>query len=253
MEMTDITNPSLVEAMENLKIDDTDDTRNAFINAMINASFIVPAIIDPVPEGNVIPEGTTISLYSMKSKDDKSFLIAFTDMEELKKWKNQEIKQTVINRFQDIKGIVLKQDANYQGFLINPFNQNIAINKPLIEQIDKRMGTANVKMEKINNEGGVGLTPAENVKEELIADLCTAMSSLTHIEEAYMMQTLRPGTETPTLVVVVKFEGELRSTFDSVARTANKHLQKGESIGFMPATDKIASESIQNLEPFYRR
>lgn len=253
MEIQQITNPSLVMAMQNMKADDTDDNRNIFINAMINASYLVPAIIDPAPENNVIPEGTTISLYSMKSDDGKSFMVVFTDPEEMKKWEKVEIKQTLVNRFEDIKQIVLKGDAGYEGFIINPFNENIAINKKLLERVDAHTRQANVKMEKINNENGSGLTPAKDVKAELITDLCRLMGEMSQIEAAYMMETMRPGTDVPTKVVVVEFEGDLRATFDSVAMAANKHLSKGESIGFMPASDKVAGASIVGVEPFYKK
>lgn len=132
-----ISNPMLVGAIELMKAEDTPDHRNMFINEMMKASFLAPAILEPVPQpddsGEVkIPAGTKIQFPMLSTQDGKSFFMAFTDWSELKKWKDEENQQTFALSFDDYAAMLLRKNSEGAvspalGFVINPYGGNIVI------------------------------------------------------------------------------------------------------------------------------
>ena len=74
------------------------------------------------------------------------------------------------------------------------------------------------------------------------------------VRAAYLMKTVRRGDTLPTLIVVVDFVGgRMKYLFDGIATVARGTVDNCESLGLMPASDKIAGHAIENVEPFYKK
>ena len=136
-----VSNPMLVGAIELMKAEDTPDHRNMFLNEMMKAFFLAPAIVEPAPEpdktGKVkLAAGSKVQFPMLTTKDGKRFFMAFTDWMELKKWKDEENQQTFALKFEDYAAMLLRKDAQGNtspalGFVINPYGGNIVISKEM--------------------------------------------------------------------------------------------------------------------------
>ena len=93
--------------------------------------------------------------------------------------------------------------------------------------------------------------PPENLKNALL----DYFKSQDNISKVYYMETVRKGETSKTPVLVVEFckEGSLKAAFDDIAEVAHSVMQKGETIGLMPAFDKVAQKYIKDADPFYRK
>lgn len=148
-----VSNPMLVGAIELMKAEDTPDHRNMFINEMMNAKFLAPAIVTPKPEtdesGKVtIQPGSQIQFPMLTAPEGKQFFMAFSDETELKKWKDEQEQQTFSLTFDDYAAMLLRKDKNGNtspalGFVINPFGGNIVITKEMAARL---MGAKLAKM-----------------------------------------------------------------------------------------------------------
>lgn len=135
----------LVGAIELMKAEDTPEHRNMFINEMMNALFLAPAIVDPVPQpdesGKVaLAPGSRVQFPMLSTEDGKHFFMAFTDWTELKKWKDEENQQTFALKFEDYAGMLLRKNPQGQespalGFVINPYGGNIFISKEMTARL----------------------------------------------------------------------------------------------------------------------
>ena len=90
-----VSNPMLVGAIEVMKADPLPDHKNLFINEMMKAKFLAPAIIDPAPETGAdgqpkLTPGSKIQFPMLTAPDGKNYFMAFTDKMELKLWKDEE-------------------------------------------------------------------------------------------------------------------------------------------------------------------
>lgn len=137
-----ITNPMLVGAMELVKADDTPEHRNVFIMEVLKAVFLAPVVVTPVPvpdeNGMIeIKSDSKIQFPMLTAPDGRQFFMAYTDWDELHKWKNEDNQQTFAMRFIDYAGMIFEKKENGEvcpaaGFVINPYGANMTMTKELI-------------------------------------------------------------------------------------------------------------------------
>lgn len=158
-----ISNPMLCGTIELMKAENTPEHRKMFMDEMIRATYISPVVITPQPQPDangmikLTPENK-IQFPMITTKEDKKFFVAFTDGEELKKWKTEGEQQTLALKFDDYAGMLFRKDKEGNsspalGFVINPFSSNILITKEMVAQI---MATRMIKS---------GMVPPEMKKE----------------------------------------------------------------------------------------
>ncbi len=137
-----ISNPMLVGAMELLHADDTPEHRNIFLGEVMKATFLAPVVIDPPPVADEqglfsISPGSQIQFPMLQAPDGKRFFMAYTDWEELRKWKNEDNQQTFGLKLVEYADMLFRKDENGNtppaaGFVINPYGGNMAMTKELI-------------------------------------------------------------------------------------------------------------------------
>ncbi|GEM_PF-493560 len=244
-------NSALVNAMEAMKADENNQTRGVFIQELLNAKLIIPSIIKPEPVDGKIAQGSRISFFSVRTKDKENMLFLFTGVDELKKWAPAKGKHLILQNYNQFKDFVVGKNASYDGLVIDPYGASVTIKRGLIEKIDSAVKPMRVKSERISVEDS-GLQPAQYASPGLYAALSEVMSRNETINAAWMMQANRTGEKLPTTVVVVDLKGgDTKNTFNALARTANEFLAPGESIGIMPAYDRVAAGFIKTVKPFY--
>ena len=141
-----ITNPMLCGAIELMRADNTLEHRSLYIGELVKARFLVPVIADkpPVVDESGKPQfenGTQIKLPMLPGQENKRYFMAYTDGEELRKWKAKgEGIHIFIMTFQKLAAMMLNtaegDPANVaDGFIINPFGTNVIVTKELASQL----------------------------------------------------------------------------------------------------------------------
>lgn len=251
-----IDNKPLIEAIEKLGKEPTQENRLWLLQRLVSSQLILPVVIIPQPVNNKIPEDATVNYFSMKTKSGLNYLAVFTSGEEMEKWNKNPNKMYLIRSYESIKRLVLQNRKIYDGFVLDPMGCNIAVKNSLMESVE-RVSDENtlVETEKIETEGNMGLVPAKTIPEDLGSALREYFSSQDNIKAVYFMETIRQGAKKPTPVLVVDFmrDGSLKKAFDGIAAVAHNVLPQGETIGLMPAFDKLAAKYIKGVEPFYEK
>ncbi len=131
-----VENPMLIGTMELLRSDPSPEHKQLFVNEMVKARFLSPAMITPAPEvdeegkGKLAP-GCKIQFPMLTAPDGKHFFIAFTDKIEQKKWK--EDGSTIVTLTMDeYISMTLRPDSHSSGCVINPYGANLVISKELM-------------------------------------------------------------------------------------------------------------------------
>lgn len=138
-----VANPMLVGAIELMKAEDTPEHRSLFMEEVKKANFLAPVIISPAPEQDDqgifhLQPNSQIQFPMLKAPDGKQFFMAYTDMSELKRWKDEENQQTFLMKLTDYAQMMFQKDDQGRenpsaGFVINPFGGNMAITKELVK------------------------------------------------------------------------------------------------------------------------
>lgn len=139
-----INNGDLIIALKIMQGNLNPDTQSEFINQMIHARFLCPAIFDPDPEINpegaaVMEEGAKIMLSSLANPKKEMYLVAFTDAKEAREHKQSENQHTIACTYFDFCTMVLQENSPYAGFVINPFSENIVVSKEIMLNINKNV------------------------------------------------------------------------------------------------------------------
>ncbi len=245
-------NSALIKAMADMRENETNETRNVFIQELLNSKLIIPSVIKPEPvEGKIAPN-STISFFSVKTKDKERVLFLFTSVDELKKWQPAEGKHLILQNYNQFKDFVTGENAKYDGIVIDPYGLAITVKKGLIEKINSVVKPMKVVNEKISVDEE-GLQPAEYASPGLYAALCDAMLRNEAVNAAWMMQVKKQGEKMPTTVLVVDTANgsDMKNTFNSLARVAREFFAENEGFGIMPAHDRAAMMYIKNVAPFY--
>ena len=136
-----VSNPKLIEAINAMRENFSPETQNTTINAALRGTFYVPAIIEKKKEivanaDNEVKfeEKPKARFLLIKKPDGDTFFPAFTDEDELAKFKSNEPYQRVKMRFGDI-AMLVEQVTTIKGFVINPMSHNLPFTREMLENI----------------------------------------------------------------------------------------------------------------------
>ena len=246
---------SLVTAMQEMKAHKGDSAySNNFVRELMFTKFYMPVNIDPpLDDSGVAKPGTKISYISINNKNDgKNLLITFTSREEYNKFfDKQRSTNIMMHPYAELKQLALSKD--FDGFVIDPAGENVAVTKELINKIDQSRPNMVVKTEKVSApEGQAPLLPAQNINKEFAARLKKFFEEEQEgVTRCWLMQTTRPNEPMPTLVLVLDFEGSQPVIFDKVAQAMRSNIRVNDTIGMMSVKDSVAAAAVEGVEAFF--
>ncbi len=254
-----VDNKKLIDSMKMMRVNPTEIVKSEFLKQVLAANYIVPATINPEPVDGKILENSQISFFFLQNEEKKNYILTFSAPEQFLFWKehrkDDDKKITVLNYgYEQLGKIVMDYPTLFAGFLIDPNGYNFAIENDLIADIDKAKNPeVQVEPVRILPKEGMGLEPAESDGLEPLLDAISGyLEKQNSVKAAYLMKTVRKGDTLPTLIVVVDFVGgRMKNLFDGIANVARGTVDNCESLGLMPASDKIAGRAIEGVEPFY--
>ena len=127
-----VNNGDLIISLKIMQGNLNPDTQTDFINHMLQARFLCPAIFDPAPEIN--PEGVAVL-----GDDAKVMLSSLSNAKEAREHKQSENQHTVACTYFDFCTMVLQENSPYAGFVINPFSENIVVSREIMLNINKHV------------------------------------------------------------------------------------------------------------------
>ena len=138
-------NSKLVNAIKEMKANMNPETQNAVINEALRSTFLVPAILETSQElvaddNNHVKfqDKQTAKFVLLKHSKNGNFFPAFTSMEEFRKMKSEQPLRPFSMTFGDIAGLT-EQTPNVEGFVVNPFNENLPFTKNMLASIKQTL------------------------------------------------------------------------------------------------------------------
>lgn len=203
-----IENPALKLAMDGLRASEQDGrpskiANDYFLQELLKARLLCPVELEtplPVEDAPVKIEGK-IKIFGLNDQDGRSFLMAFTDAEELKKWRDKEEEQIMVWSIARYANILLKQGCPHEGVVINPFGENIIVKREYLPKLLQRIRAAQKPL--VVGEEEV-ITDYSGYPEGLIPALCAYLSQSGDVERAYMTEMTKEDEQDYLLIVDTK-------------------------------------------------
>ena len=190
-----------------------------------------------------------INFNILKTDDDKTYLPAFTDLEELSKWGIPEKMNTITLNFDDYVEIIL--DNNIDGLVINPFGDYYIISKEGLKEL-KEMKKERLKINEIRIETNSKILISEpkhypTIMMEAITNCC---NELGNINKAWLLEMMTEKDK--SWLLVLDFEGDKNYTFSKISQAARNYLGN-IYLDMLPYEDDFARNSVQNHKAFYTK
>lgn len=264
MEEKKITNPALLEAIEDMQANNTPDTVNHMIDCVMAAQFITPANVSQPRNvaktdnngATVMQQETQIQFQLIENGNKEKFFPAFTDEGEKDKWAGAEGKQNVIMTFDSFAQVLSAPDCDVKGFVINPFGKSVAFPTPMVmnlkKQKDERAEGGLTKKEiKSDEKIELGDPDPDEYPIDMMAAMINFFNERDDVSRAFLRTFRRENDEKPSYLVIVDFEGDkMEEIFKGVSIAASPHLN-GYELSMMPFAVKFARNACYGVEPFF--
>ncbi len=262
---TNIQNPDLLEAIENMQADNNPDTVNRMIDCVMAAQFITPGRVSKPQNvaktgdngATVMQQETQVQFQLIENQDKEKYFPAFTDQEEKKKWTASDGKDDVIMSFDSYAELLSEKDCEVAGFVINPFGKSVAFPRPMVESLkrqkDERAKNSGLQQETFTAEDKVELgdPDPDNYPIDMMASIINFLQERDDVEKAYLKMFKRENDEKPSYLVIVDFEGEkMEEIFKGISMSASPHLD-GYQLSMMPYSLPFAKKAVEEVDPFF--
>ncbi|WP_427171589.1 enhanced serine sensitivity protein SseB [Fusobacterium nucleatum] len=185
----------------------------------------------------------------LKTDDNKIYLPAFTDLEELSKWAIPENMNTITLNFDDYVEIIL--DNNIDGLVINPFGNYYIISKQGLKEL-KEMKLERLKVNEIRIEANskILLSEPEVSPTMMIENIKNCCDSLGNIDKAWLLEMTTEKDK--SWLLILDFEGDRNYIFSKISQAARNYLGN-MYLDMLPYEDDFARNAVQNHEAFYSK
>ena len=266
-------NPKVKETIAAFKENNNPKNLNDILNELVRSPLLAPAVFDlqgqpaPKPEadGRVqLPPNTKINLIMVNSPEGKHYYLGFSDWDAVHAWqKNPEQgRQVIMLRFDDFANMVSK-NPDASGMVINPGENSLRLEKPLIESVKKTKDEVSQKIaaqlaeqqaRRIHPGDKVTLVEPSILPDAMIDPVCAVLADAPGVGSAYLSVMIVNGDARSYLLVLDGPKDE--KLFASVAQAARPYLlsrEKKMDLNITTSISPLGQQGMQGSEPFYRK
>lgn len=286
-DIKELKNQDLIMAYHLMQYNATPERQAEFMQEVVKARFLAPASFDPEPEtgedGKLkLQPNTKVSFPEVANNEGKKYLPAFTDWKSAQKWELKEGQRLIATNFEDYAAMVLR-DQDASGFVINPFEENIRIERNVIAAIKQQQAAfikqklteaqkrqAEQKVQAAAGQGnGAAGQPAgqqgqsapgqaqrtvtlsfhriEKCPEKFLEEARTYLKTQP-VKKAYL-QGLMQGDRKGCLFVL-DHEGDEKTLFNELAKISKPYMP-GMYLYATTVNSDLGKKAINGMEPFY--
>lgn len=286
-DIKELKNQDLIMAYHLMQYNATPERQAEFMQEVVKARFLAPASFDPEPEtgedGKLkLQPNTKVSFPEVANNEGKKYLPAFTDWKSAQKWELKEGQRLIATNFEDYAAMVLR-DQDASGFVINPFEENIRIERNVIAAIKQQQAAfikqklaeaqkrqAEQKVQAAAGQGnGAAGQPAgqqgqsapgqaqrtvtlsfhriEKCTEKFLEEARTYLKTQP-VKKAYL-QGLMQGDRKGCLFVL-DHEGDEKALFNELAKISKPYMP-GMYLYATTVNSDLGKKAINGMEPFY--
>lgn len=244
-----INNIELVEQLKKLKENYSESVEHRFFEMLLLAKFLSPLSRNSLQMYNsdkdVLLQNASIELIQLEDKFGNNYLPVFTDFEEIKKWNDSEEIRSLVLSFDDYKALIYRDDLEINGFVLNPFGENIVFDKKLIQQVEN-------SLVKVKKDESVMIGLPEKYQEKMLEELSNFFSNVKSVKSAFLLFMVRGGIE-KSYLMIVDVESNENKIFKQIGEFASKYLNEDEVLDIAPLSSYFGKNAVKGYEPFYRK
>lgn len=260
-DLKSLKNPDLIQAYRLMEYDSTPERQAEFMQEVVDARYMAPASFSPEPEedeeGNLIfSDDATVTFPDIRNKGDDKFFPAFTDWKEMQKWEMKEGQHVIGLSFEDFAAMIL-QDKDAAGFVINPFGENVKIDREIIMTLKKQQASFIKRQQLMEERNHPERQPSnepmefhelESYPEKMVEEIAEFLKEQP-VKLAYLQGVIQG--ERRGCMFILEHEGSEETIFGGIARLAKPYMS-GMYL-YMATTDsELGKKAAEGLDPFFQ-
>ena len=268
-------NPKIKETIAAFKAENSPKNLNDILNELVRSPLLAPAVFDlqgqpapkPGPDGRVqLPKDTKISLMMVTSPEGKHYYLGFSDWDAAHEWQAKQAKaaqQIVLLRFDDYANMIAKKNEAACGLVINPGDNSLRLERPLIESVKKQKdevahkiadAVAQREAHRIHPGDTVTLVEPSILPDAMVDPICEILAGAPGVGSAYLSVMIVNGEARSYLLVLDGPKDD--KLFAAVAQAARPYLlsrEKKMDLNITTSISPMGQQGMRGSEPFYRK
>lgn len=254
-----VSNPELKAKLEAIRLRDQPELESEAYELLTNGAHLLSAVHPKEQAGNDVKYTAKYDFPVLTSSvHGHIFYPVFTDLEELRKWKEEEASEVLVLTFDDYVEL-LEQDSRAQGLVINPFGANYSIERDMVEFLSAQKAfVGKLAIEQMfqqkaeaESDGGVRLSDPEPYPAELVQAMAGYMATNNTIRRAWLRWMENEG-DASYLVIIDAAQSDTHGDFGEVSSAAMPYLN-GSYLDLMTLEDDFSKKAVSGVKPFYEK
>ena len=248
--MTDMNKTNENERLKELLKKINEDNSPELDNEILEEIIMKTNFISYINSNELESTFGNINFNVLKTDDNKTYLPAFTDLEELSKWGIPANMNTITLNFDDYAEIILDNDS-IDGLVINPFGDYYIIPKEGLKDL-KEMKKERLKVNEIRIETNskVLISESKHYPTMIMEAITNCCDDLGNINKAWLLEMMTEKDK--SWLLVLDFEGDKNYIFSKISQSARNYLGN-MYLDMLPYEDDFARNSVQNHKAFYTK
>lgn len=250
-----ITNEELRAAIADLKRENNQETRKAYLSCLFQAKFLVPASFDPKPERDeqgkpVSMDKVKVSFKLLTNQKKDNFFPCFTDEEEFQAGINGSEAERVVLAYKELAKLVLDSNGVIAGFVINPNSDAMQMPAELIKKTES-IGQSNISKKTIPANTKIRLRTPKYKPVDMMDAATEYFKQCPDVKAAYL-QMIEKGDGDEEYLVTVDFKGDEKKLFEELLPKL-KEYSFGIPVALTNTNNGLGAKVVENAEPFYEK
>lgn len=254
-----VNNPRIQGLMRQAAGNPTEEIMNLVYEELaMNARFLSVMMLSKEPvqkeDGTaVFEQDSVMQLPLLTAPDGGKFYPAFTDWNELSKWREILEPKTLLLNFDDYVALTLRNE-DIKGMVINPFSENMMVERPLLEHLrqKKDMLLHGKTVQQIDKNEKISMTDAAEFPVEMVEAIIKELEQEACVEKAWL-RLMKHNEEVSYLFVAdIALVGNQETVFERVANAARPYLN-GMCIKMIAYQKEFGKNAVEGVAPFYKK
>lgn len=225
----EVRNDELKVAMITLNLQDDKESEEAFIKLLKSSILIIPAVDDDKKD--------EFTFMLLANQDQDHYFQCYTDMDEYNKWNDAKESREFFLSFDELANIVVSSDSEIKGLVINPFSENIVLNREAVKDIFSN--------DKVFIDG------KKECPKEIKRKMKRVLEKKKSINCAYILCIIKNNIPGYLLIIDVKTK-DIEKLFNEIREEINNSIDE-INLDIMTTKYDIAEELIKDMKPFYEK
>ena len=223
----EIRNDELKTAMITLKLQDDKESEDIFVEELRKAYFLIPAVDDG--------KNDELTFMLLEDQYQNNYFQGYTDMDEYNKWSDAEKSKHFVLTFDEYANIVINSEEEVKGLVINPFTENIILNKEFLTKV--------FHIDKIY------IDEISDCPKDVKSKIKKILKEKDKVNSAYLMNMKKDNIPGYLLIIDTKVRDKKKLIVE-IGEEIPKYFEE-INIDIIPSTDDVAKEVIQGKKAFY--